>query len=231
MNYLLVVAHPDDEILGAGGSVFELNKKGDNVYVCTLSRKCRTRYDMSSDLLYEKMNDSHEILGVKKDYTGTYKCLCFKDESHQDMVEFIEATIRDCKPDVVITHHPADINNDHYITSIICQTAVRLPQRLLGYDYKIKKFMFMEVATSTDWYLNQGMNSFMPNAYFEISEEAFANKIKALEVYEENDVIRKMPHPRSVEALRARAIVRGSASGVLLAEAFQTVFQLEEIVK
>lgn len=219
-NYLFVVAHPDDEILGAGATIYELTSRGDNVFVCCLSCECDTRVDE----LMVGMMKTHEMLGVKKTYTGSYKCLCFKDEPHHDMVQFIEKAIVDCEADVVFTHHPNDLNNDHYIASLICQEAVRLPQRQIGYSKKIEAVYFMEVQSETDWHLNASWGSFCPDTFTSVSSEAIEAKISALEVYD--NVIRDVPHPRSHRNIKALAAIRGSESGYENAEAFQTIFRL-----
>lgn len=219
-NYLFVVAHPDDEVLGAGATMYDLAKQGNNVYVCCLSCECNTRVDE----LVEGLKKSHKILGVKDCFLGSYKCLCFKDEPHEEMVQFVEYAIKQSKADVVFTHHPTDLNNDHYITSLICQEAVRLPQRQIGYDKKIENVLFMEVQSETDWHLNNAWDSFKPNTYQQVSSKAVSAKIKALAVYD--NVIRATPHPRSKRNIKALAAIRGSEGGYENAEAFQSIFRL-----
>lgn len=219
-NYLFVVAHPDDEVLGAGATMYELAKNGNNVYVCCLSCECDTRVDE----LLEGMKKTHKMLGVKESYVGSYRCLCFKDEPHHEMVQFVEKAIVESQADVVVTHHPTDLNNDHYITSIICQEAVRLPQRLIGYDKKIENLMFMEVPSETDWHLNNAWDSFKPNTYQSVSKSAVSMKIRALLVYD--NVVRVTPHPRSQRNLKALAALRGSECGFENAEAFQSILRI-----
>jgi len=219
-SYLFVIAHPDDEVLGAGATMYELAKAGNDVYVCCLSCECDTRVDE----LLEAMKKTHKMLGVKDSFVGSYRCLCFKDEPHHEMVQFVEHAIRESKADVVFTHHPTDLNNDHYITSIICQEAVRLPQRLIGYDKKIENVLFMEVPSETDWHLNSAWDSFKQNTYFNVSVNAVRAKIKALEVYDY--VVRATPHPRSRRNLKALAALRGSECGYENAEAFQSIFKI-----
>ena len=224
MNYLFVVAHPDDEVLGAGATIYTLLQEGHNVSICSLSSKCRPRYDMSTDELLDRMKDSHDILDIKNSVYGNYGCLFFKDEPHQEMVEFVERCMIDTKAEVIITNHPSDLNNDHYITSIVCQEAARLSQRQITNVTPLKRLLYMEVPSSTDWYLNTGWGAFKPNTYFGVSKEAMQKKIDSLLVY--NNVIRKPPHPRSVQSLEALAVYRGSQCGHEYAEAFELVFQI-----
>lgn len=219
-KYLLVVAHPDDEILGAGATIFDLVRKGNQVAVCCLCSKCATRYDN----LLEGMKKSYDILGVSKFFLGKWCCLKLKDADHLELVQFVESAITQFEPDVIITHHPNDLNNDHYIASIICYEAARLPQRSIGYSKHIENILAMEVPSETDWHFNPAWDAFKPNTYHEVSEEALEAKIKAISVYQ--DVIRPAPHPRSPETIRALATVRGSEAVSLYAEAFQSIFKL-----
>lgn len=165
-----------------------------------------------------------EDVGVSKFFLGKWCCLKLKDADHLELVQFVESAITQFEPDIIITHHPNDLNNDHYIASIICYEASRLPQRSIGYSKRIKNILAMEVPSETDWHFNPAWDAFKPNTYHEVSEEALEAKIKAISVYQ--DVIRPAPHPRSPETLRALATVRGSEAGSLYAEAFQSIFKL-----
>lgn len=220
MRYLIVAAHPDDEVLGAGATMYEASKKGDEVYVCMLSHWSPTR----DDNLEKGIAESHKKIGVKKCYTGDFGCMRFKDADHHEIVRFIEAAIKDCKPDIVITHHPADVHIDHGVASECCMEAIKLPMRQISDVPPIKSVMYMEVPSSTDWNINPSTRKFEPNTYMEIGWEAINAKIEAISVYDK--VLRERPHPRSVSSLEALAVVRGSQGGVKYAESFQSVFRL-----
>ena len=220
MRYLIVAAHPDDEVLGAGAMMHKAAENGDEVYVCLLSHWSPTR----DDNLEDGIASSHAILGVKKSYVGDFGCMRFKDEDHHAIVRFIEAAIRDCQPDVLITHHPADVHVDHGITSECCMEASRLPMRQIANIQPIRKIMYMEVPSSTDWNVSTANGVFVPNVFVGVSDEDLAEKVKAVGVYK--DVIRKAPHPRSREVINAMAVLRGSQSGLMAAESFQLVFGL-----
>lgn len=221
MRYLIVAAHPDDEALGAGATIHHLASRGDEISVCLLSHWSPTR----DDNLEEGIKKSHAILGVSKSYVGDFGCMRFKDEDHHAIVRFIEAAIKDCKPDVIITHHPADVHVDHGITAECCLEAAKLPQRLIADVPPIKKIMFMEVPSSTDWNINPVSGTFVPNMFVEVKDPDISAKIDSIDVYDK--VLRARPHPRSVANLNALSIVRGSQAGVNYAEAFQLVFGLE----
>ena len=166
--------------------------------------------------------ETHKRLGIDKTFIGSYECMRLKDEYHFDIVRFIEKAIIESMPDIVITHHPTDLHNDHKVVSCCCQEAVRLPQRMIGYSKPIQKFLFMEVKSSTDWALNEGMNKFSPNYYISVTKEDIEKKIELTEMYK--DVIRMHPHSRSRESIHALALYRGSEIGFEYAESFQLVF-------
>jgi LmbE family N-acetylglucosaminyl deacetylase len=116
MNYLFVVAHPDDEVLGAGGTICKLVEEGHKVGVCILSCVCKTRED--EDLI-EKIKESHKMLGVHKTYFGEFECISINKAPHYEVVEYIEKAMIDFDAQVIFTHHPNDINIDHYTVSEI----------------------------------------------------------------------------------------------------------------
>lgn len=220
MRYLIVAAHPDDEALGAGALIHNVTSRGDEVYVCLMSHWSPTR----DDNLEKGIEVSHRVLGVKKSYIGDFGCMRFKDADHHEMVRFIEESIKDCQPDVVITHHPSDIHIDHGITSECCLEAAKLPQRQTCQIVPIKSICFMEVPSSTDWNINTTTQQFVPNTFVEITVQDISAKMEAIGVYK--DVVREKPHPRSQSVITAIAQVRGSQSGLKFAEAFQNVFRL-----
>ena len=147
MRYLIVAAHPDDEVLGAGAMMHKAAGNGDEVYVCLLSHWSPTR----DDNLEDGITSSHAILGVKKSYVGDFGCMRFKDEDHHAIVRFIEAAIRDCQPDVLITHHPADVHVDHGITSECCMEASKLPMRQIANIQPIRKMMSIQKSKQSEF--------------------------------------------------------------------------------
>ena len=130
MKYLLVVAHPDDEVLGAGASIWKWCKNGDTVDVAIMCTEAKARAFRPDDKELE--DDTHNAiksLGVNRIYEATFPNIEMNTVPHLKLVQFIESAIKESEPDIVITHHPADTNNDHMQTSMACQEAVRLFQR------------------------------------------------------------------------------------------------------
>ncbi|MDD2418590.1 MAG: PIG-L family deacetylase [Oscillospiraceae bacterium] len=114
MSYLIVVAHPDDEVLGAGATMYKLSQSGTEVNVCILSYDAQARWKRpDTDDLHCDTNNCMSILGVSNVIKGYFPNIEFNTIPHLKLVQFIENAIIETKPQVVITHHPADLNNDH----------------------------------------------------------------------------------------------------------------------
>lgn len=221
MNYLVVVAHPDDEVLGAGATIHKLIKTGNNVAVAIMVSQAAARKDLSASLSTDE-SEALAILGVKQTYHASFPNIKMNTVPHLELVQFIEKCIMDFKADAIITHHPADTNNDHVMTSYTAQAAARLFQRRDDVP-DLKELLFMEVPSSTEWSLDSSSNDFRPNTYFEIGREGLDVKLKALAAYK--GVMRPYPHPRSNEAIEGLAAYRGAQAGCRYAEAFESVLR------
>jgi LmbE family N-acetylglucosaminyl deacetylase len=221
MNILTVTAHPDDEILGFGGSSWVLNHKGHQVHHLILSGDVEARrYRPGVDELAKDIKKANEIVGSSFELAN-FPNIKFNVVPHIELVQSIEKVIEEFEPDWVFTHHPMDLNDDHKHVSNACQAAVRLFQRKP--TKRIKAFYFMEISSSTDWSFPIGYGGFAPNTYLELGEEGLNKKLESLSNY--RGVMRDFPHPRSVEAITGLAAKRGGESGYKYAEAFQMVFQ------
>lgn len=225
MRVLFVVAHLDDEILGAGATINKLAKEGNEIYVLSMTSKCSTRKEEDLQKVAIK-NYKKNRVKVKNVFSANYKCLNLRQENHYSLVKTIEECLDLTMPDIVFTHHPADINPDHNETAKACMEAVRLPQRQLK-DGKLHKeieaLYFMKVLSSTDWGTDFSLNQFNPDTFVEVGLEDKDKKIELLKGYD--DIIRKAPHPRSEYNIIANLIVDGSKAGYHFAESFQTAFR------
>ncbi len=223
MKYLIVAAHPDDEVLGAGASIRKWTQAGHKVDVCIMCTEARARAFRPGDSeLNDDLNAATASLGVGRTFEGTFPNIEMNTVPHIRLVQFIETAIRKSEADVVITHHPADTNNDHLQTSLACQEAVRLFQRRPEVK-PLREFWYMEVPSCTEWALNTGLNRFQPNLFVEVGKEGVEAKIAALAMY--RGVMRPYPHPRSPEAIEGFAAYRGCQSGCDYAEAFEVVLR------
>ena len=217
MNYLVVVAHPDDEVLGAGATIHKLIEEGNKVAVAIMVGQAAARKDLSSTLSEDEA-EALSIIGVEKKYEANFPNIKMNTVPHLELVQFIESCIEDWKAEAIITHHPSDTNNDHVMTSYAVQAASRLFQRKEGVP-ALKELLYMEVPSSTEWSFDTSANRFTPNFFVEIGKEGIELKIKALSAYK--GVMRPYPHPRSNEALEGLAAYRGVQAGCNYAEAFE----------
>jgi LmbE family N-acetylglucosaminyl deacetylase len=222
VSTLVVVAHPDDEVLGCGGLLWRLHQAGEPSHCVILSGKVSARrHRPELPELHANVRAAHAVLGVESCRLGPFPNIAFNEVRHLDMVQFIEAAIRETAAVRVITHHPGDLNNDHLHTALACGAAARLAQRD-GSAPPLRELLYMEVPSSTDWAFPGAGSQFMPTAFIGIGEDGLARKLEALRAYE--GVMRPYPHPRSEEALRGLAAVRGGQCGEQYAEAFQVAF-------
>lgn len=223
MNVLVVAAHPDDEVLGAGATMYRLTREGNEVSVCILSGTVQARNARPSDQELEyDIAKSTEALSVKRRIMGDFPNIELNTVPHLKLVQFIEQALLETGADTVITHHPSDTNNDHLHTSLACQAAIRLFQRRTDVP-PVRELLYMEVPSATDWGVNQAINPFRPNVFVEVGEQGVRKKIEALSLY--RGVMRPYPHPRSEEALMGLAAYRGAQAGMVYAEAFESVFR------
>lgn len=224
-NYLFVVAHPDDEVLGGGATIHKLTQQGAQVHVCILCNMAEARsFRPETSELKADLFRSMKTIGVSSVLTGCFHDGMLSTASHLHVVQFIEAAITETKAQHIITHHPNDLHSDHRVTSTSCQEAARISMRQITDSVPpILSLSYMEVPSSTDWALNSTVDSFKPNTFVEIGKAGVDKKIQALSQY--RDVMRRFPHPRCAQIIEGLAAYRGGQSGCEYAEAFETVFR------
>lgn len=221
-DHLVVVAHPDDEVLGAGSTIAVLTERGERVRACILSGTVTARsHRPADDELLEDTRRAAESLGMQEPILGAFPNIAMNTVAHLELVQFIEAALETTGATRLFTHHPSDLNDDHRHVSSACQAAVRLGARRPGHP-RLASLHFMEIPSSTDWAFPGAGDGFRPDAFFEVGEAGVERKIAALECY--RDVMRPYPHPRSREAIRGLAAFRGGQANMAHAEAFQTAF-------
>lgn len=223
MTILVVVSHPDDEVLGCGATVAAMVEQGHKAYSCILSASADARrYRPEVAELMEDMKRAHELLGITPYSLGGFPNIKLNTVPHLELVQFIERAIEETGATTLFTHHPQDLNNDHKHTSAACLAAARLFQRRNDVP-PLQGLYFMEVLSSTDWSFPGVGSPFQADTFFEIGEHGLERKIDALSAYRR--VMRDYPHSRSRETITSLATLRGSQAGVKYAEAFQTAFR------
>ncbi|MGG3887908.1 PIG-L deacetylase family protein [Metabacillus fastidiosus] len=218
---LVIAAHPDDEVLGCGGSMARHVKEGAIVHSVILaegitSREAKRNREAHREefaLLHQAAQRANDILGVHH-----LKLLDFPDNrmdslDRLDIIKIIEELINEVKPNIIYTHHSGDVNIDHRRIHEAVVTAVR---PIPGNHY-VEELLFFETASSTEWMTPGSAPVFVPNWYVNI-ENTLALKLRALEAYAYE--MREWPHARSTRALDYLAKWRGANIGVQAAEAF-----------
>lgn len=218
---LIVAAHPDDEILGCGGTIARLIREdGYDAFALVLGEGITAR-DARRDVkkrkkdlkvLHSQMESANKIIGVKEVFSINFPDNRFDMIPLLDIVKKIEEVKNKVKPQIIFTHFSNDLNIDHRITYQAVLTATRPTV-----DETVKKIFSFEIASSTDW--NFPM-TFQPNYFVDVSG-TLEVKLKALEEYRTE--MKKYPHLRSLEYLKLCAQNWGAKTGVDLAEAFQIV--------
>jgi LmbE family N-acetylglucosaminyl deacetylase len=221
MSVLIVAAHPDDEVLGCGGTAAMFVSRGVEVRACILSGDAEARANRpeTAELLADA-DRAREILGLSSSILGKFPNINFNLVPHLELVQFIESAIVETGAETIFTHHPADVNDDHKHTSSACQAAARIFQRRPNLT-PLKALYYMEVPSATDWTFPSG-NAFRADSFAELGEANLEKKLRALEAY--RGVMRDFPHPRSREIVTGLAAFRGGQAGMKYAEAFQTAF-------
>ena len=218
---LVVAAHPDDEILGCGGTIAKHVIDGDEVHVLIVAEGVTSRdKERDGDKRKKELDNlniaakkANDILGVSGlYYVCKFSCCRTDSVNLLDIIKEIEEIIDKVKPQIIYTHHSGDVNIDHRrIHEAIVAACRPVP------NYLVKKLLFFEVASSTEWQPPGSSNYFMPNWFVDISD-TLDLKLKALEAYKCE--MRDFPHSRSIDALNFLAKWRGASVGVNAAEAF-----------
>jgi LmbE family N-acetylglucosaminyl deacetylase len=217
---LIVAAHPDDEVLGCGGTVARLVKEGCQAYTLILGegitsrdeKRDREKRDKEIHKLKEQAKKANEIIGVEEVFIYDFPDNRFDTIPLLDIVKVIEKVKNNIKPDIIFTHYEKDLNVDHQITYKAVITAAR---PIVGES--VKEIYSFEIPSSTEWNFPL---SFSPDVFFDISE-TIDTKIKALEEYKTE--LRAYPHPRSLEGIKTNAESWGIKIGVKYAEVFKCV--------
>lgn len=221
MSLGVVVAHPDDEVLGCGGLIARYAKR-EAVHTLILGEGAMARYSRRSAAggrvvrrLRAQAEAAAAILGARSVTFGGLPDNRFDEIPLLSIIKRIEGWLKHTGVDAVYTHHPGDLNIDHGLTFRAVLTATR-PVK----GCRVRELYACEVPSSTEWAFQRVEPPFRPTVFVDISG-TLPMKIRALQCYEGE--IRPAPHPRSSDILRATARRWGSVAGLEYAEPFELI--------
>lgn len=216
---LIIAAHPDDEVLGCGGTIAHHAAQGDDVHILIIAEGSASRdtslvvkgHHVEIKQLRQAAQKAASTLGARPPIFLGLPDNRLDSLDLLDIIKKIEKVIGDILPQTVYTHHYSDLNIDHRITFQAVTTACRpLP------GTSVTEIYAFETVSSTEW-STPPMQPFTPNHFVSI-ENFIDKKINALRAYKSE--MRPFPHARSIEAVKALATLRGASVGIRTAEAF-----------
>lgn len=219
MKVLIIAAHPDDEIIGVGGTLKKHVNSGDHVRVIILGDGKTSRQAIYSEIHGEQKASSLEetkkaltVLGITDFHRMFMPDNRFDSLVLLDIVKTVSEQIQSYRPDIVYTHHSGDLNVDHQLTA----EAVIIATRPIECPF-LKKLLMFETLSSTEMSGPRATHAFLPNVFVDVSKELNA-KIEAMSCY--SSELREFPHPRSLHAIKANAELWGAKNNLLAAEPF-----------
>ena len=220
MSRVLVIgAHPDDEILGAGGTLAQHVRDGDEVHAVVVADGATSRYsDEMVSVLAESAERAAKTMGFASLRLEGLPDQRLDTLPAVEINQRLESVVADLRPQLVYTHFPGDVNTDHGIVARAAWVACR--PYVAPY---LVRFAVFETSSSTEWAWPYDGVQFAPNLFVDITE-TLDQKLAALESYQSE--LRPYPHPRSDRAIRERAAVWGSKVGRLAVEPFQVLREL-----
>lgn len=222
---LVIAAHPDDEVMGLGGTIAKLSAQGVECHLLIVTDGSSSQYresDHLGEIIEAKKIETKncaDILGFRSIHYGELPDMKLDMTPHIVINQVIERVVDEVQPDTVFTHFWGDVNRDHQEVYKSTLVAVR---PVMG--QVVKELYCYRVPSSTEWTPNKADTMFMPN-YFVNIEKYAEQKYRAFACY--STELREYPHPRSVEYLRETDKAAGIRIGLLAAEEFVLLRKLD----
>jgi LmbE family N-acetylglucosaminyl deacetylase len=219
VRVLVIAAHPDDETIGAGGTIARHAAHGDKVYWCVVTEAYSPPWSEETLITArEQVFEVRDVFGIQEVFFCEFPTVKLNTVPYIELSSALQRVVDQVEPEIVYTTPRDDINQDHRIVYECTLVATRpLPgnsvQRLLSY----------EIAPTTRFGIPSGSTGFVPNVFVEISEY-MEKKLEAMRCYETE--LREYPHPRSLKGLQLLAQERGLSVGLKEAECFRLIREL-----
>jgi LmbE family N-acetylglucosaminyl deacetylase len=216
MKVLVIAPHPDDEVLGCGGTIARYTSVREEVCLCVVTRAYPPEWPEDEiPRRKQEVLTANRILGIRKTDFLDFPAVKLDTISQKELADSISRVIDEIKPEVVYLPHRGDVNKDHRLVFEAAMVATR-PKSAPS----IKKVLCYEVLSETDWAAPFADSVFLPNVFVDISG-TLETKLKAMSEYKLE--LKEFPHPRSLETITALAKMRGATTGVEAAEAFMLI--------
>jgi N-acetylglucosamine malate deacetylase 1 len=213
MNVIVIAPHPDDEILGCGGTIAAHCAAGDHVSVVLLTRGNPAIF--APDLIArtrEEFTQVHNMLGVREQILLDFLAPGLEEVPVYVVADQLRQIVERLRPQVVYTPFGGDLHSDHKVAF----TATLVATRPLG-GMPVGRVLCYETLSETEWGDVLTQNAFVPNVFNDIKDH-LQTKLTAMAGYKSQ--LRDAPHPRNLETIRMLAHVRGASCGLHAAEAF-----------
>lgn len=215
MRTLVVSPHPDDETLGAGGTILRLLAEGNEVYWLNITTILNT--DKFSQSMMERRKEQLQDIEKFYHFSGVYHLNLPTTELESidsgEAIDRIGKIFKEVEPEILILPDYNDAHSDHKRVFEWCHAC----SKVFRFPF-VKQIMTMEIISETDF--GGPADPFIPNYYIDITDY-MDKKIKAMEIYDTE--LGNYPFPRSIENIKALAMVNGARSGVKYAEAFRLI--------
>ena len=220
MRVLIIAPHPDDEIIGVGGTIVKHVKQGNEVYVCVVTKGQAPLFQVDFiEQGREECRAADKKLGVKKTIFLDFPAVMLETVPRHKLNEKLFDVIQKIKPDEVYIPHRGDMQLDHQMVVDAAMVALR-PK----YEHVIKKIYAYETLSETGWNIPNAINEFIPNVYEDITE-VLQRKIEAMKIFKSQ--LSEFPSARSIGAIEALAKYRGATVNVNAAEAFTLIREIK----
>ncbi len=222
MKILIIAPHPDDEVLGCGGTIKKYSKNGDEVFLCVATKAYTPEW--SEDFIKhreEEIESAANFLGIKKVIKLDFPTVRLDTIPQKQLNDSISKVVEEVNPEIVFIPFPGDINKDHNLISTASTVALR-PKP----NFSVKKVYSYEVLSETEWAkpAQKIEDVFQPNYYEDISDY-LEDKLKAMQCYKSE--LKEYPHPRSLEGIKILSQKRGMEVGFKNAEAFMLIREIK----
>lgn len=221
MNILIIAPHPDDEIIGVGGTIAKKAAEGHDVYVCIITKGCEPLFH--KDYVEQGRSECRKadaFLGVRETIFLDFPAVMLEKVPRYKLNNGILNLIQKIKPDDVYIPHRGDLQIDHKMVVDAAMVALR-PK----YEHKVKRIYTYETLSETGWDIPNTTNEFIPTVYENISK-TLEKKIAAMNIFQSQ--LAAFPAARSIEAIEALAKYRGAIVSVNAAEAFSLIREVKD---